>query len=244
MHALGVGRATEMRLWQAGAGNWSAYLESPDTRWPLTAAQRAQLTPTVIESAERLESEDFGWFARALPASEHWRAVPAFGHRIAYVDIETTGGMDLDDLTVVGIYDGRCMRQYVKGRNLHDFPEALDDAALIVTFFGTGFDLPFLRRAFPDLRMPQLHVDLCFLLRKLGYRGGLKSIEQRMGIQRSSATTGLSGWDAVRLWREYRSGRAQSLDTLLAYNAEDVVNMAELLADGYRKALVKALAGE
>ena len=188
----------------------------------------------IAESVVRLQDEDFSWFAQRLPQADHWRAVPAFGHRLAFVDIETNGGMRPEDLTIVGIFDGYRMRQFVYGVDLDRVPEALDDAAILVTFFGTGFDLPFLRRAFPNMALPQLHVDLCYMLRKIGYRGGLKSIEHQMGIRRSNSTTGLSGWDAVRLWQEYQHGRAASLETLLAYNAEDVRNMSELLSEGYR----------
>ncbi len=234
-HAQGIGMTTERRLWEAGARDWASYLSVPDTTWPLTSAQRSLLTPVIVESQQRLEAEDFEWFAKLLPPSEHWRAVPSFGHRLAFVDIETNGGMGPDDLTVVGVFDGRTMRQYVKGINLEQLPEALEEAAMLVTFFGSGFDLPFLRRSFPHMPMPQMHVDLCFLLKKLGLRGGLKSIEQQMGISRSNATTGLSGWDAVRLWNEYRSGRERSLEVLLEYNAEDVRNMSDLLAEGYRR---------
>jgi uncharacterized protein YprB with RNaseH-like and TPR domain len=234
-HAQSIGPTTERRLWQAGARDWQSYLDAPDTHWPLSSAQRALLTPTIEESQIRLKEEDFAWFAKLLPGSEHWRAVPAFGHRLAFVDIETNGGMNPDDLTVVGIFDGHTMRHFVKGVNLDEVPEALADAAMLVTFFGTGFDIPFLKRSFPQMPLPQMHVDLCFLLKKLGYRGGLKSIETQLGIQRSNATTGLSGWDAVRLWHEYRAGRQQSLDVLLAYNAEDVRNMSDLLAEGYRR---------
>ena len=244
IHAQGIGRTTERKLWDAGARDWNAYLSEPDSYWPLTRAQRALLTPTVEESRERLEAEDFAWFADLLPQSEHWRAVASFGHRLAFVDIETNGGMGADDLTVVGVFDGWQMRQYVKGKNLSEFPASLDDAAILVTFFGTGFDIPFLRRAFPRLPLPQMHVDLCFLLKRLGYRGGLKHIEAQMGISRSGDTTGLSGWDAVRLWREYQRGRPKSLETLLAYNAEDVRNMADLLAEGYRRVARMTLTGD
>jgi uncharacterized protein YprB with RNaseH-like and TPR domain len=244
LHARGVGRTTEQKLWEAGAKSWQLYLESSDAKWPLTVGQRVMLTETVEESVERLDAEDFAWFAEMLPASEHWRAVPAFGHRMAFVDIETNGGMAREDLTVVGVFDGRRMSHYVQGDNLDKFPEALEEAAIIVTFFGTGFDLPFLRRAFPSLAMPQLHVDLCYMLKRLGYRGGLKSIENQMGIRRSNATSGLSGMDAVRLWQEYRHGRARSLDTLLEYNAEDVRNMSELLSEGYRKLARRVWMGE
>jgi uncharacterized protein YprB with RNaseH-like and TPR domain len=244
LHAQGIGPTTEKRLWEAGASDWSTFLDEPRGRWPLTLAQRGLLTPVVEESVERLHEEDFSWFAERLPAADHWRAVPAFGHRLAFVDIETNGGMRPEDLTVVGVFDGYRMRQFVKGVNLDEMPEALDEAAILVTFFGTGFDLPFLRRAFPQMPLPQLHVDLCYMLRKLGYRGGLKRIEAEMGIRRSNATTGLSGWDAVRLWNEYRGGRDASLETLLAYNAEDVRNMSELLSEGYRRRARHLLHGD
>ncbi len=244
LHAQGIGETTERRLWEAGAHDWESYLTESERPWPITGAQRGLLTPVIEESVARLEDEDFAWFAQRLPQSEHWRAVPAFGHRIAFVDIETTGGMAPDDLTVVGIFDGYRMRQFVRGVDMERVPEALEEAAILVTFFGTGFDLPFLRRAFPQLPLPQLHVDLCYMLRKLGYRGGLKSIESQMGIQRSNATTGLSGWDAVRLWQEYRQGRDSSLEVLLQYNAEDVRNMSDLLSEGYRRRARRLLHGE
>jgi uncharacterized protein YprB with RNaseH-like and TPR domain len=244
LHAQGVGRTTERRLWEEGINHWSAFLAASEASLPVTRSQRDILRGTVEESVARLEEEDFSWFAQRLPVAEHWRAVPAFGHRLAFVDIETTGGMDPSDLTMVGVFDGHTMRQYVRGENLEQFPESIEDAAILVTFFGTGFDIPFLKRAFPALPFPQMHVDLCFLLRRLGLRGGLKSIEQRLGIQRSGATTGLSGWDAVRLWREYQRGREQSLLTLLQYNAEDVRNMSDLLAEGYRRMSLRLLAGE
>lgn len=244
LHAQGIGPTTERRLWEAGARNWGSYLAEPGARWPLSEGQRAMLTPIIEESVVRLQEEDFSWFAQRLPASDHWRAVPAFGHRLAFVDIETNGGMRPEDLTVVGVFDGYRMRQYVRGIDLERVPEALEDAAILVTFFGTGFDLPFLRRAFPEMAMPQMHVDLCFMLRKLGYRGGLKSIEAQMGLRRSNATTGLSGWDAVRLWQEYRYGREASLETLLAYNEEDVRNMSDLLSEGYRQRARRLLHGD
>ncbi len=242
IHAQGIGRVTEQRLWDSGARTWTQFLADPEA-FPLTRSQRALLTPVVEESVVRLEAEDFGWFARLLPQSEHWRAVPSFGHRLLFLDIETNGGMNPDDLTVIGVHDGRRLQQYVRGRNLERFPEALEDAALLVTFYGTGFDLPFLKRAFPDLPFPQLHVDLCFMLKRIGLRGGLKKIEGQLGIQRSSATAGLSGWDAVRLWREYGAGRQRSLDILLEYNADDVRNMSDLLAEGYRRLVYRTLTG-
>src|ERR1051326_8028242 len=114
---------TEQQLWEAGADGWDTYLAMPETHWPLSRMQRALLTPLIEESKQRLEGEDFAWFAQQLPQSEHWRAVPAFGHRLAFVDIETNGGMGAEDLTMVGVYDGHTLRQFVRGQNLEQRSE-------------------------------------------------------------------------------------------------------------------------
>jgi uncharacterized protein YprB with RNaseH-like and TPR domain len=153
---------------------------------------------------------------------------------VLYLDIETDGGTDFDNVTVIGVSDGETLRQFVRGENLLDFPDFVDEAALLVTYFGGGFDLPVLRRAFPRMRFDQLHLDLCPTLRRLGLSGGLKSVEAQVGLSRSAETTGLGGWDAVRLWREWRWGREESLRKLLAYNGEDVTNMIPLAELAYR----------
>lgn len=235
IHAPTIGRATELRLWQDGIHDWGQYLSLSQNELPLSEMQYTALTPVIEESVKRLDDEDYAWFAKHLEPAEHWRAVPSFGHRIAFVDIETTGGMDAEDLTLIGVFDGRTMHHFVKGENLEEFPESIEDSAILVTFFGTGFDLPFIRRVFPSLKMPQLHVDLCYLLRRLGYRGGLKKIETQLGIGRTNETTGLGGMDAVRLWFEYQNGNLHSREVLMQYNAEDVRNMSALLTIGFKK---------
>lgn len=242
IHIEGIGAKTEQKLWSAGALTWADYTDCAESL-RLSALQRLRLDEMVAESLRRLEARDYAWFAENLPQREHWRAYPVFQDRIAFLDIETNGGLSPYDLTLVGMYDGTEMRQFVRGINLADFPDAMRDRALIVTFFGTGFDLPFLRRAY-NMDFPQLHIDLCFLLKRLGYSGGLKLVERELGIARSEETDGLSGWDAVRLWREWRAGRRRSLETLLAYNREDVLNMQTLLDIAYPMMLAKTLGEE
>jgi uncharacterized protein YprB with RNaseH-like and TPR domain len=230
VHCAGIGLKTERELWEAGAHTWNDFQQLADGL-PIGPRKKEALAPLVDQSIVRLLATDYQWFARALQAREHWRTFSSFKKKVAYLDIETTGGMDPGSLTVVGLYDGIRLRQFVRGDNLDDFPEAIADAQIIVTFFGTGFDLPFLRRAF-RIEFPQLHVDVCFLLKRLGYSGGLKRVEKALGINRNKETHGLDGMDAVRLWWEYVNGQEQSLETLLAYNAEDVLNMETLLHFG------------
>jgi len=231
VHVQGVGYATERRIWEMGAHTWAHFLDM-HTALPLADGKKALILPVIEESASRLEARDHAYFARALQSREHWRAVSDFGDDIAYLDIETTGCGSEDRITVIGLYDGYDMQAFIRGENLGDFPEAVSRFKMLVTFSGSAFDLPFIRRTFPELKMDQLHVDLCHLLRRLGLSGGLKRIEGQLGIRRAPETEGLDGWDAVRLWNAHLRGSGDALDLLLAYNKEDVINMAPLLVYG------------
>lgn len=234
IHIPRVGPVTERRIWGRGIRSWDDFVRDPggaQLSGPLTDRVRA----LVEQSRDRLASGDYRFFSGALAAREQWRAYPEFRHRIAYLDIETTGLAEGDDITLIGVYDGATVRTYLKGRDLDAFPADIRRFGLIVTFFGTGFDLPWLRHRFPRLALDQLHVDLCYALRRLGLTGGLKHIEDQLDIARSPETEGLSGWDAVRLWREWERGSEEALDLLTAYNREDIVNLERLMQYAYHR---------
>lgn len=81
------------------------------------------------------------------------------------------------------------------------------------------------------LPLNQPHIDLCAVGRQLGYRGGLKTIERRMGIERSLELQGFTGADAVRQWNRWRHRRAEGArELLVASNKVDCMNL-EPLAD-------------
>jgi uncharacterized protein YprB with RNaseH-like and TPR domain len=147
----------------------------------------------------------------------------------AYLDIETTFS---GSISVIGIYRPDVGATQLVGGGVRDITlyDALAGVATIVTFNGSGFDLPVIRkRLFADLRGEYEHRDLLQVCRQRGLRGGLKVVEQQLGIVR--ATAGISGIDAPRLWDRYESlGDRAALDLLLAYNYEDVVNLALLEA--------------
>lgn len=234
IHAQGIGPTTEKRLWEAGYRTWQDILAAGPKELPLTTTQRSMLLPTLEASQKAMEAEDWQYFAGVLPSSEHWRAAPLLMERIGFLDIETNGGFSADDITIIGVYDGYESRILVKGRDLEEFTAEAERVALWVTFFGTGFDLPFLRRRFPDLPLNQMHIDLCSALRRLGYKGGLKRIEERLGISRPPEVEGMSGFDAVTLWRQYRRRNdVDALNRLIAYNRVDIENLQLLLAFAY-----------
>lgn len=245
LHAPGVGHKTEVGLWRQGARTWHDFLRDTG-RWDLTATRRASLEIEVDRSVRALEAGQFQYFARALPAAERWRAFSEFENGVGYLDIETDGGMEADSITIVGLYAFGEFRAFVKGEDIGSFADAVERCSMLVTFYGTGFDIPMLQRAFPMLPFDQIHVDLCPTLRRLGLRGGLKSIESQLGISRSEETEGLSGWDAVHLWTRYVRGDDDARRLLIEYNREDCVNLERLMRFAYgnlSQACVSAMGG-
>jgi hypothetical protein len=70
-------------------------------------------------------------------------------------------------------------------------------------------------------------------LKSLGYSGGLKKCEKAMGIDRGDLS-GVDGYFAVLLWHDYQQNQNEkALETLLAYNIEDVVNLEILMVIAY-----------
>lgn len=231
-HVPGIGTTTEQSLWQQGCTTWEAYLADPST-YRVGSADRALVRDVLTWSVEALERGDHRFFSEALGMTHAWRAWPEFQDRTLYLDIETDGGSSPASITMVGLYDGFDFTCLVQGQDLDRFPEMMASCGMLVTFFGAGFDVPVLRKAFPNLAYDQIHLDLCPTFKNLGVRGGLKKIERQMGILRSDDTDGLTGMDAIRLWRMHRLGNSEALRVLTAYNKEDVVNMKVLAKIAY-----------
>ena len=235
----GVGPVTERRWWQEGLHAWSDFLHHASI--PGLSAARKTWYDDELRTAQLLaEKGDFRQFASRLPRREHWRLYEACRSRTGYLDIETTGGPPHEGVvTVVGLHCHGKTVSLVQGEDLT--PERLqaeiDQCDLLVTFFGSVFDIPYLCATFPELRMPPLHFDLCFAARRLALRGGLKSIEREMGIDRDRTISGLDGWDAVRLWSHWCRGDIRARETLLAYNRADTEHLV-LLADRFYEDLM------
>ena len=232
-HLPGVGAKTEGRLWSAGVHSWQALTEGSDL--PLSARKVERLKGHVGESVRQLSEGNPHYFCDRLPAGEHWRLFPEFRDTVAYVDIETTGlGAPGDYITTVALYDGKTIRHYVRDRNLEDFADDVAQYRIIVTYNGKCFDVPFIRNAL-GLPMPHAHIDLRYVLAGLGYRGGLKGCERQLGLDRDDLAD-VDGYFAVLLWRDYlRKGNTKALDTLLAYNILDVVNLETLMVIAYNE---------
>lgn len=225
----GIGPVREARLWRKGVHTWSDY-RALDRVKGVRARLKAQ-HDDLLAVAERSLGRDPAFFAHVLPPTEQWRAFSHFRASAAYLDIETTGDRD-NRVTVVGIRLRGKSRTFVRGIDYtpHAVSEFLRDATALVTFNGATFDLPVL--AGDGVRIPSVpQVDLRVVLNRAGYEGGLKKIEEALGFARDDAVRGMTGYDAVKLWRRWdQAGDEDALDRLLAYNVADFENL-EPLAD-------------
>lgn len=228
-HVPGIGPKSEATLWSQGIVSWQDALASNsglERDFPF-------LKMRIRESLDYLEDEDARYFGKCLPANYLWRLFPDFRDSTAYLDIETNGlGGDRAYVTTIAMYDGTKLYHYVRGHNLDQFERDAAKYKLLVTYNGKCFDVPFIEH---HLRVPmnQVHIDLRFLLKGLGYTGGLKGCEKKLGLDRRELD-GVNGYFAVLLWRDFRQNRNdKALETLLAYNVLDAVNLEYLMVRAY-----------
>jgi uncharacterized protein YprB with RNaseH-like and TPR domain len=228
-HIPGVGEKTERRLWEAGVTSWEDALRGGTSR---LADEHLR------ESLDSYGRRDPAWFDARLPAAQAWRLYHDFRDCCAFLDIETTGMAGWSHITTIALYDGRQVRHYVHGQNLDDFVRDVAAYRLLVTYNGKAFDVPFLERTF-DVRLPQAHIDLRHVLRSLGLKGGLKSCERQLGMARPGLED-VDGYVAVLLWHDYRRRRnPDALQTLLAYNVQDAVNLEPLMVEAFNRKLAR-----
>lgn len=142
-------------------------------------------------------------------------------HQITVVGIRVVAGAEDTFVQLVGDHISKAA---VMG--------ALAGADRLITFNGrsipdkvkgyTGFDFPVIAAQLGvvlDREFP--HTDLCPECWRAGLYGGLKKVEESLGLKRE--LPGKDGLWAQETWKQYKtSGDARLLGQLLAYNKEDV----------------------
>jgi uncharacterized protein YprB with RNaseH-like and TPR domain/predicted nuclease with RNAse H fold len=235
LHIPGVGYTTEKIIWSKGIYSWGDFLGN-QRKIGISGKVVNRIEKWLKRSEKALEKKDILFFSAGLPQQELWRLYPEFKDSTAFLDIETTGrSFFYDDITLIGLYDGKNVKTFIQGQNLQDFESEIKKYSLLVTYNGTLFDLRFIREKLGQQFVPPVHIDLRFLLRRLGYTGGLKAIERKMHIYRDEEVAELSGFDATVLWNRYVRGDDHAFELLVKYNLADVVNLKIILEYAYQQ---------
>jgi uncharacterized protein YprB with RNaseH-like and TPR domain len=236
IHIPGIGPSTEQKLWQSDIQTWHDMHGLAQAG--LSPAKRAQIESWAELSCDHLEKNNPVFFENQLAASQQFRLFPEFRGQSVYLDIETTGLDPSAHITTIAMYDGTRIDYFIQGKNLHDFIDAIHQYKVLITYNGRSFDIPFIESYF-NVQLPHAQIDLRYVLGHLGFKGGLKKCENALGIDRQ-ALDGVDGYFAVLLWHDYKTNNNQdALETLLAYNIEDVINLETLMIHAYNRQIEK-----
>ena len=233
LHLPRIGLLTEQKLWRQGVKTWddleAAHGEPPS----LFEYSGSPLRQAITASRKALEAQDAAFFAQRLPPREHYRIAAEFPTQTVFLDIETTGlSLYYDTITLIGCArDGRyaCHIMGIGDDYSNAVVDLIREAKCLVTFNGTIFDLKFLAKYLPALHLPEAHVDLRYLVRRVSLKGGQKEVEKALGLERSGPLADVDGARAVLLWYEYISGNTDSGRRLVSYNYADVEGMKLIL---------------
>jgi len=228
-----IGYRREKKLWQQGISNWEDFLNKQKIKG--ISRKYKKIYDKELELAYfHLKNRIPYYFSYRMRKADYWRLYRDFEKEACYIDIETNLS---GDITLVTIYDGRRTKTYVKDINLKPWEvrEEISRYKFVVTFFGSVFDVPYLRyKLGVNSKIPNF--DLCFAFRRLGLRGGLKEIEKAIGVNRDEEIEGLRGSDALALWEGWvREGDEGALELLVRYNQADAVNLKPLAEYAYEK---------
>ncbi|MGR3316868.1 MAG: ribonuclease H-like domain-containing protein [Candidatus Anammoxibacter sp.] len=233
-HIKGLSCQAEKRLWDLGIISWDDYLKNTSE---IFSEKKDKIIREEIEASKiALKAPSIDFFFSRLPIEQKVRLYPQFKDKIVFVDIETTGlSIKKDLITAIAVYDGKIVKNYINGQNLWDFVADITKYTIIVTYNGIKFDIPFLKKFF-GLSLNHFHIDLCPILHKFGYYGGLKKIERTLGIKRQIED--VTGKDAVVLWKRYKNENDNNaLNKLILYNSQDVLTLEQIMIKICNKAM-------
>jgi uncharacterized protein YprB with RNaseH-like and TPR domain len=221
----GVGPWREKDIWARGYPDWASFEQAKET--VASEGIDAELRAAIV----RARGASLVELAAMFPEREHWRLYPRFVEQAAFLDLEADGD---EQITVGGVFDAQGVATFIRDfegpRALQHLATRLEQSPVWVTFNGGTFDIPVLRRHFPSLSKPVVHIDLRFLVRRVRLKGGLKEVEETLGLHRPPHLKGIRGFDAIRLWREWQTTKnPDALRILVEYNLYDAINLRALV---------------
>lgn len=235
---------TEENIWKQGIKDWNEFHKRENIKG-ISDKRKLYYDRKLSEAAKALFDYNSTFFNNLFPPKEAWRLYDHFRDDAVFLDIEVSSSGEKGFITVIGLFDGINTKVMIKDINLDikALKEELKKYKLIITFNGNVFDLPFIKKRYPDL-LPNIPcIDLRFLCNSLGLKGGLKDIELTLGLGRENEIIRrIKGGDALLLWKMFKgSGDEDYLKLLVEYNEEDVISLKPIMEYVYKKKKAKLL---
>ena len=219
----GIGPKAEQKFHDFGIKHWDDFL-SAKTVSGISAKRKAYYGRQLGQAKSALCSGDVSFFAERFSSAEMWRLYEHFKEECCFLDVEVDSK---GNIIVLTLFDRFESRTFVKRVNLERelLETEIKKYKILVTYNGSAFDIPKIEKQF-GLKINVPHIDLKGLCQRLGFHGGLKAIEQQLGISRPPHLRG----SAVDLWKSFwASGDWEWLELLVAYNEADAVNLYQLI---------------
>jgi len=219
----------ERSIWQQGINDWQDFLKAGKIKG-IAKEKKYYYDRKIKETQQALLEENSPYFVDKLPKKEMWRLYEYFKDDCCFLDVETDS---YGKIIVVGISNYFSTNTFVQGMNLERkmLERELQKYKVLITFNGSSFDLPKLRKQF-SLIIDIPHIDLKPLCVKLELKGGLKEVEKILNLKRPQHLQG----SPVDLWKAFHaSGDREYLELLIEYNREDIENLKGVMEWCYQK---------
>ncbi|MEM4263904.1 MAG: ribonuclease H-like domain-containing protein [Candidatus Woesearchaeota archaeon] len=213
-----IGKRAEQNIWKQGISCWNDFLDKESIKG-ISKKRKELFDLQLLEARRKLLQDDSEYFARLFPKTEHWRLYEHFRDEALFLDIE-------GNISVIGLYDGYETKTLVRGFNFDKrlLESIVSNYKILITFNGSGFDLPLLKGYFNFIP----HIDLRFVCKKIGLEGGLEIIERKLKVKRAEDTF-KDDIDIAFLWRRWwMTGERKYIDLLVKYNEEDIINLKQI----------------
>jgi uncharacterized protein YprB with RNaseH-like and TPR domain len=221
----GIGTHTQQSLEEQGISTWQDFLNE-DRIFGISSFRKKYCNRQLKKAQIALRQRDATFFYKL---KETWRLYEYFKDDCLFLDIEAG---EQKHIIILGVSNGEYCKTFVRGFNLDTklLAQLVKGTKLLVTFNGSSFDLPIMKRKLGILFSEIPHIDLRHLRASVGLKGGLKEIEKELGITRSEVVQIIPVWNQ---W--YRTRKPELLQKLITYNTEDTIHLKEIVEYCYKK---------
>lgn len=230
-----INKKKEASFWRQEINSWNDFLQAGKIKG-ISKEKKFYYDRKIKQARQALLNEDSVYFSEILPQKETWRLYGYFKEQCCFLDLEIDS---YGKIILLGIADEFNTKIFIRNVNLEKYliEKELKNYKLMITFNGSCFDLPKLRKQLKlEINVP--HIDLKPICINLGLKGGLKEVEKQLNIRRPQNLRG----NPVDLWKAFHaSGDNEWLDLLIDYNKEDVENLRGIMGWVYNKMRSKLL---